>query len=158
MLTPEAQAQIAAAAERRAETWAGRRPLTDPRNWRTGNDARQAGPGWEAWSCARADADENHLGGVIVASDGRIDADTGEITEGWIVRNAFVRPDDYRSRRRISAAEVLIPHGLIEPQVADVTRLIRRLARYLFEHDQPWLTATDLDAIADLWALTGAVA
>src|SRR5579871_2502278 len=158
MLSDAARAQMEAAEQRRADGWAGRRPLVDPRSWRTATDARLVDTGWEVWSCERTIANEEAIGGIVVASAAKVDAETGEISEGWIVRNAFVRPDDRRSRRRVDAGEVLIPDGLVQPQADAIVRLIRRLARYLVEHDQPWLTATDLDAIRDLWALTGAVA
>jgi hypothetical protein len=158
VISDAAREQMAAGAQRRADGWAGRRPLTDPLTWRTATDVRLLEPGWEAWSCKRTIADDQAVGGIVVASAPRVDTDTGEISEGWIVRNAFLRPDDRRARRRIDAAEVAIPDGLVQPQPDAIVRLIRRLARYLYEHDQPWLTATDLDAIRDLWALFGAVA
>jgi hypothetical protein len=162
MLHPDAQALLDARRAERQARWDGVAPFSDPAARQTVADVALIDVGWSIWSCRRVDANQEALGGIVVAdlSADQIDADTGEVTliRRWRTRNPyFVDQTDRRARRVLDAGELIIPAGVEFRARASVTRLARRLAAVLAGRDDSAVNLAELAAWDDLVALRPAV-
>jgi hypothetical protein len=155
-LSDAAREQMAAGRERRRETWDGTRPLAAPARTLIA-DAALLGVGWEVWSHQRRIVEDNR-GGVIVEvlRTTAADPETGEVADRlvWRVRDP-VHPERVD---RITAAEVALPEGVNPIRRDRVVIMVRTLCRAVGARDQRWLSASELEALADVHRLVGAVA
>jgi hypothetical protein len=162
VLHPDAQALLDARAAERQARWDGRAPFSDPTARQITADVALIDVGWSIWSCRRVDADDEALGGIVVAdlSADQVDADTGEVTliRRWLTRNPFVVDQtDRRARRVITAAELVIPDGVEYRSRVTVTHLARRLAALLARRNDSAVNLAEVAAWDDLVALRPAV-
>lgn len=152
----------AEAAERKAATWEGRRPLMDPAHGaRTIGDLALIEPGCAVWSCQRVDANEEALGGIVLeitSTGGRV-TDDGEIIphhRAFRVVNPYISPPS-AGIRLITEAEVLIDGGCELPESSRLVRVIRRMAREIDTRNATMLLPSEGALIHWMVVLAGVV-